>query len=135
MYREERKAQKILDEFQCGVLKERVQNINRDLKADKDVAPQFLIDQILQNHEKFSSHEILDHILTFVSGYETWGLALANAMLMLAIHSKIQQKLFDEIDKVIKSDEDLKSVKIVNGRVLGAKRNFSNAADCSDNFA
>lgn len=34
---------------------------------------------------------------------------------MLAIHSKIQQKLFDEIDKAIKSDEDLKSVKIVNG--------------------
>lgn len=115
MYRDERKAQKTLDEWQCRVLKERIQNIKLDLEADKDVAPHILIDQILQNHEKFYSHEVRDHILTFISAYETWGLALSHAMLMLAIHSEIQQKLFDEIDKVIKSDEDLKSSTIVNG--------------------
>ena len=64
-----------------------------------------LIDHILLNEDKFTDQEINDHIVTFVSGYETWANALAHTMLLIAIHPEIQAKCFEEISCVFSSED------------------------------
>ena len=64
-----------------------------------------LIDHIIMNEDKFTEQQINDHIVTFVSGYETWANALAHTMLMLAIHPEIQEKCFNEIKSVFNSKD------------------------------
>lgn len=119
LHREERKAQKLLDEFQRGLVRKRrsamkkrelCNNNNEEEINERNI----LIDHIILNEEKFTADEIRDHILTFVSGYETWGNSLAHAMLLLAMHPEVQEKLHDEIQHKVKSDEDLKSSEIIN---------------------
>lgn len=118
MYRDEQEAAKYLDEFQCEVynarkevLKEKIMNNNNEDKADER---NIMIDQIILNEEKFDKEEIRDHILTFMSGYETWSIGLANTMLLLAMHPEVQEKLYEEISTFITSDEDLKSSEHIN---------------------
>jgi cytochrome P450 len=119
LYRKEQKAQKLLDEFQRGLLKKRrAALMNRELcnNNEEEINERnILIDHIILNEEKFTSDEIHDHLLTFVSGYETWAIALSHAMLLLAMNPKVQEKLVIEIQKKIKSDDDLKSSEIING--------------------
>jgi cytochrome P450 len=121
MSREEKKAQTILDDFQRDILMERRKIIkekelcnNNDEEKGETTERNILIDQIILNEEKFTEDETRDHILTFVSGYETWGNALAHAMLMLAIHPEAQERLFEEIQSTITSDDDLKSSATIN---------------------
>jgi cytochrome P450 family 4 len=122
MYREERKAQKILDEFQADILNERRVAVkkqqlnfnNNDGEKDESNERNILIDHIILNEDKFTTEEVRDHLLTFVSGYETWGNALAHAMLALAINSEVQERLFEEIMQTIPSDEDLKTSELIN---------------------
>lgn len=64
-----------------------------------------LIDHIILNQEKFTPEEIKDHILTFVSGYETWANGLAHTILLLAMHPDVQEKCIDEINSVNESDD------------------------------
>lgn len=117
MYREEKKAQKILNEFQSDILMERRKILkkqelsfnNNEGEEDMTKERNILIDHILLNEDKFTEEEIRDHVLTFVSGYETWGNAIAHAMLLLAMHPEAQERLYEEIQQTIKSDNDLKS--------------------------
>lgn len=64
-----------------------------------------LIDHIILNEEKFTPEQIKDHILTFVSGYETWANGLAHTILLIAMHPEVQQKCIDEINSVFTSDD------------------------------
>lgn len=119
MYREERKAQKVLDRFQREVINERRKIIKHEESQAKSIGDEkiernILIDHIISNEEKFTSDEIRDHILTFVSGYETWANALAHAMLMLAMNPVVQDNLFDEIQQSITSDENPTSSIAIN---------------------
>lgn len=75
-------------------------NENGDM-VDRNI----LIDHILLNEDKFTDQEINDHIVTFVSGYETWANALAHTMLLIAIHPEIQEKCFEEINCVFSSKD------------------------------
>ena len=118
MFRRERKAQKVLNDFQRNLLEKRRAALNlKDAKnnnCDEGIERNILIDHIILNEENFTPDEIRDHILTFVSGYETWGMSLAHSMLLLAMHPEVQEKLFQEVQKHIKSDDDLKKTEIVN---------------------
>lgn len=121
MHREERKAQKVLDEFQNDILtqrreiiKNRILCANNNDEGDDGNERKILIDHIILNEDKFTPDEVRDHILTFVSGYETWGNALAHAMLLLAMHPEHQENLYKEIRSKITSDDDLKSSEIIN---------------------
>ena len=78
---------------------------NSDIENDDMIERNILIDQILLNEDKFTEKEIEDHVLTFVSGYETWANALAHTMLLLAIHPEIQKKCVDEINGVFHSKD------------------------------
>lgn len=124
MFREERKAQKILDEFQRDVINQRrlliakqelrVKNNNNNDDEEETIPERnILIDHIILNEDKFTRDEIRDHVLTFVSGYETWANALAHATLLLAMHPQIQEKLFEEVKNA--SVDDLKSSVVING--------------------
>lgn len=118
--REERKAQKILDEFQRDILNDRRQYINKlELRNNNNgegetIERNILIDHIIFNEDKFTPEEIRDHVLVFVSGYETWANSLAHAMLLLAIHPEHQERLFEEIQATITSDDDLRNSERVN---------------------
>jgi cytochrome P450 family 4 len=116
MFREERKAQRILNDFQRNLMDKRRDVLKLEAKNKNEEKSQrsILIDHIILNEELFTADEIRDHILTFVSGYETWGLSLAHAMLLLAINQEDQQKLYDEIKMRIEAGDDLESIEVVN---------------------
>jgi cytochrome P450 len=113
-------AQKLLDEFQKDIMAQRKELILKDSNANNSSEdlkmPQrnILMDHIILNEEKFTPEEIRDHILTFVSGYETWANALAHTMLLLAMHPEMQEKLHHEVQAKFLSDEDLKSTEKIN---------------------
>jgi cytochrome P450 len=73
-----------------------------------------LMDHIILNEEKFTPEEIRDHILTFVSGYETWASGLAHTMMLLAMHPEKQEKLYREVQAEFLTDEDLQSSEKIN---------------------
>jgi cytochrome P450 family 4 len=109
LYRKEKKAQKVLEEFQTNVMNER-----RAVMKATNQKRNILIDHIILNEEMFTKEEIRDHILTFVSAYETWGNALAHTMLMLAIHPDVQDRLHEEINQIVSCDENLKNLEMIN---------------------
>lgn len=119
-YRAEKKAYKILDEFQRDILNDRrkflskVDSRNSNNNDGESVERNILIDHIILNEDKFTPEEIRDHVLVFVSAYETWANSLSHAMLLLAIHPEHQERLYEEIQATITSDDDLRSSERVN---------------------
>lgn len=118
MYRDEKKAQKILDDFQKAILDDRRVTIQREHVSnnndnDKQSELNTLIDHIILNEANFSPEEIRDHILTFVSAYETWANFVSHTMLLLAIHGDIQDRLYKEIEECIHSEQDLKNTDLI----------------------
>jgi cytochrome P450 len=103
----------VLNKLQRDVLQKRHIILKKlELNTVEDKTPNrrnILIDHIILNEEKFSREEIRDHILTFLGGYETLGIALAHATLLLAMNPEVQDKLHEEIQKKILSDKDLTS--------------------------
>ena len=120
MFRKEREAQKILHDFCFDTLNRRRAIIekkkfcNNNEGEDNSIDRNILIDHLLLNEEKFTKIEIRDHFLTFVSGYETWANALAHAMLLLAMHPEVQEKLFEEINQTFETKTDLENSEVVN---------------------
>ncbi|CAO1383612.1 unnamed protein product [Diamesa hyperborea] len=109
LYKNERKSQRKLLQFQRDIL-ERRRNVLRtqggkNSENDDMVERNILIDHILLNEDKFTDQQINDHVVTFVSGYETWANALAHTMLLIAIHPEVQEKCFDEINSVFSSKD------------------------------
>ncbi|KAG4077266.1 hypothetical protein HA402_009895 [Bradysia odoriphaga] len=117
--REEKKAQDVLDAFRHRIMNKRRSIMdaiestnNNDDKGNRRVV---LVDHIIRHENNFTSKEILDHVLTFIGGYETIANALAHNILLLAMHPKTQDKLFEAIQKSISSDDDANNSVIVNG--------------------
>lgn len=118
--REEKKAQDILDVFRHNIMNKRrsimhateANNNADDCKGNQRVV---LVDHIIRNENNFTSKEILDHVLTFIGGYETISNALAHCILLLAMHPAAQAELFEAIQKSISSDDDANNSVIVNG--------------------
>lgn len=77
---------------------------NTENEDDASLERNILIDHIIMNEYKFTEQQIHDHIVTFVSGYETWANALAHTILLLAMHPEIQDKCFEEINSVFHSE-------------------------------
>lgn len=88
-----------------------ISNNNNELESPPE--RNILIDHIILHEEKFTDSEIRDHILTFVSGYETWANALAHAMLLLAMHPAVQEKLFQEVKDA--TADDFRNSSAING--------------------
>lgn len=114
MRHKERRAQQILDEFRHYIIKTRRSIINKiDKIGNSDDVPKTgryaFIDHIIRNEEKFSSKEILDHVLNFIAGYEILANALAHAVLLLAMHPEIQENLYESIQCSILSDDDIRN--------------------------
>ena len=119
MFREEREAQRILHDFCFDTLNRRRLIVKKRVlcnnNEDDDITDRnILIDHLILNEEKFTKIEIRDHFLTFVSGYETWANALAHAMLLLAMHPEVQEKLFEEINQTFETKTDLENSEVVN---------------------
>ncbi|KAG5684358.1 hypothetical protein PVAND_013593 [Polypedilum vanderplanki] len=67
-----------------------------------------VINVLMNSKYKFDDDEIRDEIATFIfAGYETTAIALASIFLMLAMHKDCQQKLIDEIDEILTSDDEI----------------------------
>lgn len=113
MHREEKKAQKVLEDFQSKLLRDRRRVLKND-GIDGTKTGKIFLNQILCNEEKFTAEETRDHILSFLSGHETLGQQLAHGVLLLAMNSAVQEKLYDEIAMKIKSNDDLESSTNVN---------------------
>lgn len=84
---------------------------NNDLKDDGRMV---LVDHIIRNEENFTSKEILDHILTFIGGYETISNAVAHVLLLLAINPESQTKLYNAIHEKNLSEDDINTSTVVN---------------------
>ena len=104
--REELKSHQILKEFSNDVLERRrkVIKVQSNSETEENSFRNILIDNILLNEDKFTAKEIKDHILTFVSGHETWAVCLAHTILLLAIHPDVQEKCFHEINTIYSSE-------------------------------
>ena len=83
----------------------RSQAKNSENKNGDVVERNILIDHIILNEDKFTEQQINDHVVTFVSGYETWANALAHTMLLIAIHPEVQAKCIEEINCVFSSKD------------------------------
>ncbi|XP_070498102.1 cytochrome P450 4C1-like [Chironomus tepperi] len=78
----------------------------------------YVIDQLLNKKYNLSHREIRDEIYIFImAGYETSSLSLSTIILLLAIHTDVQQKLINEVDEFFDgtdvSVEDLHKYKYV----------------------
>lgn len=73
-----------------------------DQKQD-DGLPQIFIDQLFRLYSKglIDDKGIKDQVnLMIFAGNDTSGLTISHTILMLAMHPEIQQRVFDEIDRV-----------------------------------
>ena len=117
MYRDELEATKVLNDFLYNLIEKRRSALKgKETKSNSDVGNErnIVIDHVLLNEENFTVDEMRQHLLVFIGGYETIAMALSHAMLLLAIHPEHQEQLYKEIQKKIKSNDDLKSTEIVN---------------------
>lgn len=117
LYRDEKKAQQHLNEFRHDIIKKRRSIMNATesfVNNDKKDGRTILIDHIIRNEENFSSKEIVDHVLTFLAGYETIANAVAHVILLLAINPEIQENLYESIQKLILSDSDINNSVLIN---------------------
>ncbi|CAO1370816.1 unnamed protein product [Diamesa serratosioi] len=107
LFKKERESQQILKEFSYDVLERRREflKLQSEFENEENSFRNILIDNILLNEDKFTAKEIKDHILTFVSGYETWAVGLAHTILMLAMNPDVQEKCFHEIKNVFHSED------------------------------
>ncbi|KAJ6643967.1 Cytochrome P450 4c21, partial [Pseudolycoriella hygida] len=118
LYRSEKKAQALLTVFRTNIMKKRrefmktVEYNNNEIKNPERI---ILTDHIIRSEDKFTTKEIDDHFLTFMGGYETVSNAVAHVILLLAMHTEAQDKLYQAIAKAIPSDGDLNNSVIVNG--------------------
>lgn len=117
--REEKKAQDVLNAFRHRIIDKRRSVLNAAEPANNSDCMEHrrivLLDQIIRHETRFTSKEILDHVLTFIAGYETIANALAHSLLLLAMHPETQAKLYDDIQKSISSNDDTNNPVIVNG--------------------
>lgn len=111
---EEKRAQRILNQFRHNIMNKRRLIVNASNNDLKDNGRMVLVDHIIRNEENFTSKEILDHVLTFIGGYETISNAVAHVILLLAINPMSQEKLYNSIQKSISSDDDISNSVVVN---------------------
>ncbi|CRK91006.1 CLUMA_CG004694, isoform A [Clunio marinus] len=72
--------------------------------SDISDKPQIFIDQLFKKRSEFNRNEIEDEIGTIVgTGYETSAYSLSLGVVLLALHPKIQEKLYDELKNVFRS--------------------------------
>jgi cytochrome P450 len=112
LYREEQKAQLVVDTFQSEMISERRkllerQNNNKSghgesMKLNSNIA----LNLIAFNEENFTPQEAQDQLSTFFTGSETLTVAMSNIMLLIAMHPKEQDLLYEEIQTTIFSDAD-----------------------------
>lgn len=69
------------------------------------------IDHLILHGNKFSDEEIHDHIYTFVAaGYEKVALQTYYTLLLLAMHSEVQERVYSEILEVIPQQTNEKKI-------------------------
>ena len=121
MFYRERKHRKTLSFYLDLILKERRElvgpiNNNNDTNesttskiideemGDTQNHGKMFIDQLICHENKFTDSEIRDHVYSVVSaGYETTSLLTSYTVLLLAMHPKIQDKAYEEINFIFKS--------------------------------
>ncbi|CAO1404738.1 unnamed protein product [Diamesa tonsa] len=125
MFYRERKYRKTLSFYSELILKERrelVGPVNNNNNTSESTSSKFIdeemgetqnrgkmfIDQLICHEHKFTDDEIRDHVYSVVAaGYETTSLLTAYAVLLLAMHPKIQDRVSEEINNLLnKSNEN-----------------------------
>lgn len=72
------------------------------------------IDHLILHGNKFSDEEIHDHIYTFVAaGYETVALQSFYTLLLLGIHTEVQERVYNEIVAVIPANAKINHESLV----------------------
>lgn len=123
MFYRERKHRKTLSFYLDLILKERrdlIGPINNNNNTNEPTSSKLIdeemgdtqnrgkmfIDQLICHENKFTDDEIRDHVYSVVAaGYETSSLLTAYTVLLLAMHPIVQDRVYDEINLMIKSDE------------------------------
>lgn len=125
MFYRERKHRKTLSFYSDLILKERRELVgpinNNNNNTSESTSSKFIdeemggtqnrgkmfIDQLICHQHKFTDDEIRDHVYSVVAaGYETSSLLTAYTVLLLAMHPTIQDRVYDEIKLMNKSDEN-----------------------------
>lgn len=106
VYREAIKNIKITDSFIDDIFKCNEEKMNSSMEKSN----KFFIDQLMDFHQTgiLSKEEVVGSIQTIIiAGSETTAHGAAYAMLLLAMHPEIQNKLFDEINTILPEGSDL----------------------------
>ncbi|CAO1410999.1 unnamed protein product [Diamesa serratosioi] len=120
MFYRERKHRKTLSFYSDLILKERrelvgpINNNNNtndptsskiidEEMGDTQNSGKMFIDQLICHENKFTDDEIRDHVYSVVAaGYETSSLLTSYTLLLLAMHSNIQERVYEEINSIFK---------------------------------
>ncbi|CRL06511.1 CLUMA_CG019525, isoform A [Clunio marinus] len=99
---------KYFDNGMYKIIKDFVDEKEKTFDID-DVSekPQILIDQLFKNRNEFSRQEIEDEIFSFIgAGLETSEYSLSKAILLIAMHPEVQEKIVDELKYVFESEDE-----------------------------
>lgn len=82
---------------------------NEAEKEESTHKPQIFIDQLLKKRETLTNDDIVHEVNTIiVTGFETVSNTMSLITLILALHSEVQEKVFDELQSVFEnSDEEV----------------------------
>ncbi|KAG5681840.1 hypothetical protein PVAND_011248 [Polypedilum vanderplanki] len=92
---------------------ERLLRILNDIKTNNlqnpnTKLPDLVLNLLMKSKNNFTEEEIRDEMITFIyAGYETTAISLSSILLMLAMHKDVQQKVIDEIDEIVSSNEEI----------------------------
>lgn len=77
--------------------------------CDGEEVENLMIDRFLENRDKFSDVEIVDLLNNIMQSVESFGIFIANTILLIAMHPEVQQKIHEELQSVL-GDEDYDSL-------------------------
>jgi len=86
----------------CDWIIDHAGSSSRQVDVDAKTIDNIYINKFLQIKDELSEQEISDQITTFfAAAIETLSITTANCLLLLAMHPEVQQKLYDEIIRVL----------------------------------
>lgn len=105
------KAHKVIEAFLDDMIKQRL----KDYAENNNSQGKLFIDQLLSNQDIFTSKVIMkSHFMDHISTYELITANVSNAILMLAIHSQVQEKLYNELVEILGDNFDFDNRELIS---------------------
>lgn len=101
MYKEELKAHEHLQSFFDDMVERRLE------KYQNEKPGKLIIDQIISHQDKFTASEMKSNFMDQTGPHDLLATNISNAILILAIHPEIQEKIFQELNKFLPENYDV----------------------------